>query len=172
MSAGFTYVELVVVIVITALLATITIPSLTAMRKGAEERQFRRALLDIAVRARSRAIDAGGIVALSVDKSTNDLVAVEESLGTGTQRPLQRLATPAAITNVKSTFDQNTSEGEDWTVVFYSDGKSTGGGIEFEAYGKHFSYVVSPTDGRPRVIDGPLPDLGQERWPAGSYVKS
>jgi len=68
---GFTYVELVVVVAIIAVVSALIVPRMASIRQGQDERAFRAGLRDLASQARSRAIETGDIVTLAYDKSTS-----------------------------------------------------------------------------------------------------
>jgi type II secretory pathway pseudopilin PulG len=170
MKRAFTYVELVVVIAILFIVTAIVMPRLSAMRKGREVREFKTAIRDLASRARSRAIDSGDVVTLRFDKSGGKLMAVERN-SQGAELPVQQLVPPADVTPSKFVADQNANEGDDWQVPFYADGTSAGGGLEFEAGDRRFSFVVNPSDAQSRIVEGLMPDLSLDRWQAGSYAK-
>ena len=131
MKRAFTYVEMVVVLALLALLTALVAPRVVAMQTGRLQREYKSALRNIATRARSRAIESGDVVILSYDKSTKKVEAVEQS-PTGTERLLQSLATPDGINPTRFSADKNATEGDTWTVPFYADGTSSGGGAEFE----------------------------------------
>jgi len=185
MRRAFTYVELVVVIAILFIVSAIIMPRLAAMRKGREEREFKNAIRDLSSKARSRAIDSGDVVSLRYDKTTGKLSAVERNAD-GAELPLKAIAPPTDVTPYQFVSNQdagqgnasqgnavpgNGGQGDAWEVPFYADGTSSGGGVEFEAGDRHFSVVVYPADGESRIVEGPMPDLSLNRWPAGTYAK-
>jgi type II secretory pathway pseudopilin PulG len=166
---GFTYIEVLVVILITLLLAALVMPNLIARKRSRDEWSFRTHLRSLGKDARSRAIEIGRMVSLSFDKTKNEVQVIEIDIN-GAEKQTQALAVPDWLTPERFVADQNESIGDSWRVPFYSDGASSGGGIEFKSDQGSWSLVVSPLDQTIKDLDGPMPDFTYETWPAGSNV--
>jgi len=88
-----------------------------------------------------------------------------------TEKLVRELDTPTGINAFRFVADKNASDSDNWTVPFFTDGTSSGGGAEFTSGDEHFTFLINPNDAIGRVITGPIPDLSQEQWPAGTYAK-
>ncbi len=166
---GFTYIEALIVIVITVLVAVLIMPNLVAQKLSRDEWVFRTDLRSLAKDARSRAIEVGRTVTLTFDKTKNQ-VQVLEIDANGSEQTTHTLPVPEWMTPARFLADQNEAVGDQWRVPFFGDGLSSGGGIQFKNGERVWSLVISPTDSTPKDLDGPLPDLSFETWPAGSNV--
>jgi general secretion pathway protein H len=166
---GFTYVELGAVVGIMMLVAAAVVPSIVRMERGRNLRAFQMELVALASEARSQARQSGDTVALSFDKSTREFVLVEESAKDGVQQ-LRSLALPPDINTAKFSADKDESPPDGFRLPFFPDGTSSGGGVEFTRDGKSFSLSVGRYDGRPRITEGALEDMGLGRWKAGDYA--
>lgn len=79
---GYTIVELLLVIVIGAILATMTVPSFTRLASGQNARNARDAVVWMAARARSRAIERGEVVKLEIHVGNERAWIVRRNAGT------------------------------------------------------------------------------------------
>jgi prepilin-type N-terminal cleavage/methylation domain-containing protein len=79
--AGFTLIELMIVIVIGGALMMITIPSFTRLAAGRNAQNARDALVWMAARARSRAIERGETQLLEIDPGTERVWIVRRNTG-------------------------------------------------------------------------------------------
>ena len=68
--AGFTLIELMIVMIIAAVLMTYAIPSFTRMTKSRNAQNARDALVWMGTRARSRAIERGNVQMLQINPAT------------------------------------------------------------------------------------------------------
>lgn len=167
---GFTYAEMLVILAIVAIMASVVVPSFVSMKRGRDARMFKMRLRDMATNARARAVHDAHTVTLRFDKSNATIYDTEE-LDNGTQTTLDKLKLPQDVTPARFGADQYEAADGDWRVPFYPDGTTAGGGIEFEAGSDKFSIVISRNDARTMVTRGPLPDPGSDRWPAGGYER-
>ena len=79
---GYTIVELLLVIVIGAILATMTVPSFTRLASGQNARNARDAVVWMAARARSRAIERGEVIKLEINIGDERAWIVRRNAGT------------------------------------------------------------------------------------------
>lgn len=80
--AGFTLVELLVVIIIGGVLLGIAIPSFTNLTKGRNAQNARDAVVWLAARARGRAIERGEVHLLEIDPPNERAWVVRRNTGT------------------------------------------------------------------------------------------
>jgi type II secretory pathway pseudopilin PulG len=166
---GFTYIEAVVIIAITLILASLAMPNLIAMKHSRDEWDFKSRLRSLALECRSRAIDTGDLVNVQYDKEQRTLEASEQKTS-GENQPLNTLKIPDGIEATKFSAAQTEDAEAQWSLPFYPDGTSGGGGIEFQSDSAHFSVAVSRRDGKPQLYERGLPDLSRDHWKAGSYA--
>lgn len=79
---GYTIIELLLVIVIGAILATMTVPSFTRMTSGQNARNARDAVVWMAARARSRAIERGEVIKFEIHVGDERAWIVRRNTGT------------------------------------------------------------------------------------------
>ncbi|AIE85983.1 pilus assembly FimT family protein [Fimbriimonas ginsengisoli] len=168
-NSGFTYTEMVVVIAVMVLIASILLPRADGMRKGRELRTFKNELRNLAALARTRAIESGDVVALSYDKTEKSVYAMQENKE-GREQKVGTVKIPDGVTATQFASDQTESVDDGWRVPIFPDGTSTGGGIEFdETDGISFNLAVFRPTARSIVTNGQLPDLSLDHWTAGGY---
>ncbi len=169
--AGFTLVEMTAVIAIVVLLAGIAMPNLLARRATREVTAFFVAVPDLAVFARERAQRDGRTVRIVFDDSRQVLsVETQSDAAEATDEQetssLRDLPLPEEVQATNFRSEDNAVPSGDWALVFYPDGRSDGGAIEFDDSGRIRSLNVTP-DGVARTSEGPLPSVDERRWPAG-----
>jgi Tfp pilus assembly protein FimT len=166
---GFTYVEMTVIVLILFLFAAEIMPNLVRQKESRDIWAFKTRLSALALKARSRAIETGNVVALYYAKDPAAVRIVMEGRQ-GEQMELQSLAVPDKVKATK--FDTNKDEalGNEWRLPFYPDGGTSGGGVQFEWEGATFCLSISKAEAKPRILEGPLPELELETWPAGGYA--
>ena len=79
--AGFTLIELLIVMIISGTILMMTIPSFTRISAGRNAQNARDALVWMAARARSRAIERGEAQLLVIDPTTERVVIVRRNNG-------------------------------------------------------------------------------------------
>jgi type IV fimbrial biogenesis protein FimT len=79
---GYTLIELLLVMIIGAVLLSMAIPSFTRMTAGQNARNARDAVVWMAARARSRAIERGEVVLLEIDPPSERAWIVRRNTGT------------------------------------------------------------------------------------------
>lgn len=166
---GFTFAEMLFVIAVTLAIAALIMPNLVARKKSRDAWEFRTELRSLGRNAKSRATEIGRTVTLSFDKTLNQVQVIELDVN-GSEQIARTLDMPQGLTPERFVANQDEQVGDAWRVPFYSDGHTTGGGIEFQEDDRTWSLVVSPIDSTIRDLDGPLPDFEYETWPAGSNV--
>jgi Tfp pilus assembly protein FimT len=163
---GYTFAEAGVCIVIVLLLAAVVFPHVANEADSRAHRLFKLKMRSWVVAAKARAIETRTTVALSYDKNARSLNAIEED-SQGVSRPLPDLELPSDVDAVKFSADANESPSDGWRMPFFSDGSTTGGGIQFQNGEKLYSLVIDAPTGEATIADGKLPDLSFESWKAG-----
>jgi prepilin-type N-terminal cleavage/methylation domain-containing protein len=79
--AGFTLIELMIVMIIAAALMSVTIPSFTRLTSSRNAQNARDALVWMAARARGRAIERGQTFLLEIDPATERVWIVRRNTG-------------------------------------------------------------------------------------------
>jgi len=142
--AGFTLVEMLVVMAIVGLVAAIGAPNLGAMLPSRQLTQISAALSDELVRLRGQARRSGRPASLSYDAGLNRFVS-DRVGATIAARDLQVQVMPAAASRA--------APGE---IRFMPDGGSTGGRIRLVGRGGSRLLVVSSLTGRvAESVEGP-----------------
>jgi hypothetical protein len=75
---------------------------------------------------------------------------------------------PDGVTGSAFRIEKDESTSAEWDLRFYADGKAKAGGISFSNNGRIQSVTVDQ-NGRVEIIDGPLPDISDEKWDAGGF---
>ncbi|AIE87567.1 prepilin-type N-terminal cleavage/methylation domain-containing protein [Fimbriimonas ginsengisoli] len=164
---GFTLIEVSVVITIIVVLAALVTPNLSNMLASRQVRTFVNALPDIAGQTRDAARNQGVTTKLTYDDSAHQLIASIERVNQDDET-ITSLAVPNPVQIQAFQADGQQKSAGDWTLHFYSDGHSDGGGVETNDAGMLRSLVVD-RNGVATLVRGPLPDATEERWPAGDY---
>lgn len=143
--AGFTRVEMLVVMAIVGLVAAIGAPNLGAMLPGRQLTQISAALSDELVRLRGQARRSGRPASLFYDAGLNRFLSDRGGGAAIAARDLQVQVMPAAASRA--------APGE---IRFMPDGGSTGGRIRLVGRGGSRLLVVSSLTGRvAESVEGP-----------------
>ncbi len=159
-----------VCILIVAILAGFAYPSMVREADSRSHRLFKIQMRSWALAARTRAIETRATVALNYDKNARALQTIEED-SQGASKPLPDLKLPDDLQAEKFAADSNESPPDGWRVPFFSDGSTTGGGIQFQVGETTYSLIIDKATGAATTVDGRLPDLSYETWPAGGVQK-
>jgi len=165
---GFTLIEVTVVITILVILSALLSTRIVAMLASRQVQSFIDGLPRIATQAREAAITQGQTAKLTYDQSQQTLHVAAEQSG----QPDKTVADLSVPSNVQLDSFQlagQTSGAGDFTLRFYPDGHSDGGGIETNSNGSMRSLVVD-TNGLAKLVNGPLPAASQDTWTAGDFV--
>ena len=166
---GFTFVEMLLVIMVMLLISGLVMPNLVTRKRNRDAWEFRQELRSLGMNAKARATEIGRTVSLSFDKSKNQAQVIELDVN-GSEKVTHTLDMPPGLTTSRFVGNQDEQVGNQWRVPFYSDGNTTGGGIQFQSDDRTWSLVVSPMDETIKDLDGPMPDFTYDTWPAGSNV--
>lgn len=136
---GFTLLELLVVLLVMALVAVITVPRIGAALPGAELKSAARQLAAGLREARSRAVAKNHVVPFTLDGT-----AGRYFIGTGGANG--RMPNNIGITLITGTVD--VSGAASGSIRFFPDGTSTGGRIELTSRGGKRTVIVDWLTGR------------------------
>jgi len=167
---GFTLIELTVIIIVVALIATIVLPNFVAVRKGQEARNFVSEVRTLAVRARNEALAHGETLAMTYDGTNQQLFVAVEAGEVDENQEIANLKLPEGTTLQSFKTGTNDTSDANWKVHFYPDGRSEGGGFEINQSNLLHSFVVRD-DGSNQMLAGDYPDQSNEKWQAGDYAR-
>lgn len=168
--AGFTYVELSVVILVLALVVAMVTPNVQAFMRGEQDRRERSAISRMSLEARLEALSSGNPTGLSYDGASREFVITNEaSDSTGSE--VKRIIVPDAIEPVRFVANRTEMSPAEWKVVYYPDGTCDGGGIEMSEGPTTMALLLDPSSASGRWVQGQLPDPQTERWAAGEYER-
>lgn len=156
-------------IVILVLIAATVYVRLAAVESSRAYRDFRLAVRRLGTEAREEAIRRKQIASVGYDESSTQLTLVLE--GEDQEETVLRSTDVAeGVEATRFTAGEAESNAAEWRLRFYPDGRSDGGGIEFDSGGQVFC-LYAEKSGTVHFDDGNLPDLQEERWPAGEYER-
>lgn len=165
---GFTLIELTVVITILAMFAAAIMPNLVSERRSRAVRQFFPEARNLLMETRSRSIGDGQARTIRYEDGSGRLIVERTDVETGDTSEERGITLPEGVTGSAFRIERTDSTSGEWRIGFYADGKSEGGGIEFDADGRTVSLLIDPS-GSVRIIQESLPDVSQEEWDAGGY---
>jgi Tfp pilus assembly protein FimT len=164
------------------LMAVIVTPNFVHVLRSRTLSDFRAALPDVVGKARETAIIKGQAVDLQFDENQRQLQIVQAATqdpnsptnATATQNtsdaPTFTLSLPTGVDGANYQNPPETTASTAWSVRFYPDGTAAPAGMAFTVDNETYSLVVDARGGG-RVVDGGIPDLTTDRWPAGTYVQ-
>jgi len=167
---GFTLIELMVVIAVLSLMAALVVPNLIARERSQAARDFFSALPRLAAQARLSAIQQQATTRMTYDSASRRIVVELEPVGPEEGRELASAPVPDGIEPGNMRTGNENSGSSDWQLRFYADGRSDGGGAEWNDAGRQRALIVD-RDGISRMLEGNLPEAREERWPAGDYER-
>lgn len=130
-AAGFSLLELLVVVALMAAVSALALPYVPGLREGLAARMAVRGAVGLLERARSEALVAGGPVDVAVDLDGRSL-----SLGT------VRQVLPARCTLHLVTVAALVQDRGQAAMRFYADGGSSGGGLVVDCEGRRSRIAV------------------------------
>jgi prepilin-type N-terminal cleavage/methylation domain-containing protein len=166
---GFTLIEITVVVALIALFASLIVPNLASEKAGRERRAFYVNLENLVVDARETAIETKRTVNLRYDDSAEEFYLNQEleDDAEGTEQEIgKRIHLAEGMRTSEFRADDQTASSGDWSIAFYSDGTSDGGGVAIMDGERQFAFVVNDRGGY-EAVDGGLPDPTENKWPAG-----
>ncbi len=131
-AAGFTLVEILVVLVLMGLVTALAIPSFAGRSQSLQAREAARHLYQVLQSARSQAITTANPVSLLLDYR-QQLLQLEQETAYELPRDMRIRARGAPATQ---------------TLTFYPDGSASPAAFRLEAAGRTFRYTIEPLTGR------------------------
>jgi general secretion pathway protein H len=140
-SAGFSLIELIVVLVILALTIGIVLPRVGASWKRMEDREFLQEFVQTLKRARLRAMNSGSIVAFRIRGSERTY-----DLALPPQKPI-----PLNV-DIDADLLETDPETKDSLILFFPDGSMSGSDLEITFdQARTFHIAINPLFGTVRV---------------------
>jgi len=160
--AGFTLIEMIVVIAVLALISTAIVPSLLSMKATSDRKDTVSGVRRFAAEARERAIENGKETQVIYDGATKQL-QIQDVEADGTATTAKYVQLLDGIEPQRLQLAGKDSNETDFKLTFSPDGHSIGGGVEF----KDFSVLID-SNGVSQFITGTLPDTTDQQWQAGN----
>lgn len=169
-SRGFTLIELSVVVLVLVLIAAIVVPRLRSVNESFEAKLSLDGVQRLATQARESAIASGRPVGLAYNEADHAFELRQETIE-GDFSVLSSAGLHSSMVMERFVVGENESNAADWTVNFYGDGSSDGGGIELNEGGLTRSFIIGAKSGLARWANGGLPAYETETWPAGEFER-
>ncbi|MEZ0325478.1 MAG: GspH/FimT family pseudopilin [Fimbriimonas sp.] len=166
-SRGFTLIEMMVVVVVLSVVASMIVPNLVRAQEGQRKRDFEASVFRLASYARERAIQEHKTISLSMSSRS---FVVNDETDREDDTELRSLEMPEGVDTGAFAAEGEDSTSSDWRLRFYADGTSDGGGVELNNDGRIRSLEVKP-NGSMKLVEGSLEESGTEKWMAGEIEK-
>ncbi len=171
--AGFTLVEIMVVVVILLIMASLIIPRVVAAQQGRARLDLEASIARLPLEAKSQAARSQEVCDLRISGTTLILEQQPAPLldgvvatgGVATQIKTLDLGATLQISSVQ--LNGKVSDAGTWQWNAYPDGSTDRGAIEFTEDDQTKSLIMSGT-GDPTWSDGTAPDVSLDHWNAGS----
>lgn len=171
---GFTLVEISIVIVVIALMASLIVPRMMPLIQSQQSESFRLDAFNLVREAREQAVGQSRAITVRVDGETlrAELDDQSEINPDGAQEEGgQALDTETAPDGTQ--VDQLWQDGEavdasSFRLVFYPTGDATPAVLQFNQNGKLWHIVVQGGSGRVTLVEGEYIQGEETRWPAGN----
>lgn len=169
-SRAFTLIELTVVVLVLALMSAMVVPRLNAVKSGIDAKVNMDAIQRLASRARESAMSTGRPVAMAYNE-TDRAFELRQNNADGDSEVSNTLAIHPDFEPNRFVNGTDELTASDWTLSFYPDGTSDGGGFEMDEGGITRSLVVGARNGLSKWSNGSLPVYETEKWQAGEYER-
>ena len=165
--AGYTLIEMGVVIGLIALFAAMILPALAHWRAGDEYRSFPGRLLRFVAKAKQDAIDNKQSRSIGVDPTTGEFRIYWTDPQSQNEQEGGRLAMPAEMQLGRVTYLNNDTSVQSWQITFYQDGTAEDAGVEVRDQDQYITILVDSI-GNIKMLRDPLPEQTDVRWSAGA----
>ncbi|BDI31635.1 hypothetical protein CCAX7_36860 [Capsulimonas corticalis] len=162
-AAGFTLIELSIVLVVLMLFVALVTPNLTAVKRSRELAQLNASIARMPVQAQNEARSSQKPVTIRIDGSS---VVMERTPVTGAAESVRQVDLTSDVQIEAAQLNNATADPGTWRWTVYPDGASDSGGLQFLEGSARKSLVITST-GEIRWIADALPDTAQDRWTAG-----
>lgn len=166
---AFTLIELMLIIVCLVLIVAVVAPRMESLKESGEYRAFRIGVRRLASEARELAISRGEPVSVSLNESEGT-IQIQSDSADAQQASLRSLQIAPGVQATRCVAGDVEANPAEWRLQFYPDGRSDGGGVQFEAENDTF-YLMADERGVVRFDDGQLPNMAAQRWQAGEYER-
>ncbi|GAB4459655.1 MAG: hypothetical protein OHK0029_22490 [Armatimonadaceae bacterium] len=161
--SAYTLIEMMVVVSILLVLASVILPNLAAIESSRRFREQEAALLRLQREARNEALRARVPVAIRLD---GGVVVMERTPLDEDPVEVRRIELTEDFKVAKTRLGNDSTDSESWAWKTYPDGSADTCGLEFEE-GEAVRSLLLPAQGDGRWSDGELPEVLDERWAAG-----
>ncbi len=172
---GFTLVEISIVIVVIALMASVILPRMMPLIQSQRLESFRQDALNLVREAREQAIGQGRPITVLVDSAEISAVTDDQSEVNpdGAQeeaggRSLDSESLPEGTEVAQLWLEGRTVDASSFRLVFYPTGDATPAVIQFDQGGRIWHILVEGGTGRVTFVDAAYTEGGETRWPAGN----
>lgn len=167
---GFTLIEISTIVVILAMIAAITYPSLASVVKSQRIRSYLQDVERLTTDARGIAVQTGQTVSLVSDgEGSFQIRASSEESDEG--QVFEQIAPVQGISATSFRLGSDDIGADEWELRFYEDGTADPGGVLLTEANETWALVIEPKTGRGRIQRGELPDTTLTEWEAGDYVR-
>ncbi|MBS1706514.1 MAG: prepilin-type N-terminal cleavage/methylation domain-containing protein [Armatimonadetes bacterium] len=164
---AFTFVEMMVVIMVLAMVAAIAFPKLSSTIKSGRVREYLGKLKDLPSECRNTAIRTGRTVSL-VASNQGQLTIQQVPVDETDPQDLQSLQTPSSITLDGFEVDQNAVTEGEWQVRFYPDGTCDGARVNVNEGSSIKVLVIDAKSGRGTYkSEQEAEEIQDQEWDAG-----
>ncbi len=179
---AFTLVEMTVVCAILAMLAVLVTPNLIGMKTRRDRDETINSVLRLVQRGRESAIQGRRTYQLIVNGGTTLTLQRNKAAQEGDDPRQAQVGQPAETEDVAQVelsgevtlgdlrLGDKDTNASDFTMHFYPDGSSEGGGLELAYDGSKKNLAVT-NRGLATLADGALSTATETEWEAGQYVQ-
>jgi Tfp pilus assembly protein FimT len=196
-AAGFTYVEMIAIMLILLLMASLIVPSIMAHQRSTAQKELEGQVARLPQDARNEAVQLQNPVSIRISgnslimeeqiyaQTTSDNSATSTTLsnvdpnagasgstnnGAGSsQVQLKEIDLDSAMQIAGTQLNGQSTDAGSWLWIVYPDGSAEQGGIQF-AEGTSQKSLIMNSNGESQWISGELPDVTENQWPAGQLA--
>ena len=163
---GFTLIEMLVVLFVIGMIASVVAPRIVAMLDSQSKYDFRRSVMRIGAEARLLAIESGSTVRVTYNDNdrTIELSIVDDETDLEEQEKIYYL--PEDVELVTFMVGRDYVASSDWIVEYYADGSGTDCGLEVQTGNALYAVMIEGADGASFLMDT-LDDVSETEWEAG-----
>jgi Tfp pilus assembly protein FimT len=162
-AAGFTLIELCIVLVVLMLFVGLVVPNLAAVKRSRELAVVEASIARLPIQARNEALTAKTPVTIRVSGSS---LIMERTPTTGEAQSVRQVDLIDGIQIEAAQLNGQTVSGDGWKWTVYPDGTSDSGGLQFIEGSLQKSLLMTDKS-ETRWLGEALPDTTQDRWQAG-----
>jgi type II secretory pathway pseudopilin PulG len=160
---GFTFIEMVVVILALMLIAALIMPNMVAIHRSREQADVEASILRASAEARNEARRSQRPVSIRLEDGSLILERISEEED---PEQVKRVSLGEELRAERALRGEEPVDPDNWRWTVYPDGSAETGGIEFSQGDDRKSLLIA-ADGTARWVRGALSETIRERWPAG-----